>query len=636
MIIPSITRASAYSLIALACSLPMLAKSLVAQTENAPIFTPKIDNIQSIKADGKPAFSVDGDTLNVSFPEGGQYPGLNVPLASNPLNLSGFTGVQAEITNTGSTDVKIVMRVDNPGDWKTSPWSADNVWLEPGQTKLLKVTFGQSNGRPGYALDASQISNIKIFAEKPKAGAAITVGPIVPIKGATAQEQSAVNNTGQDATFSPSIDGNLIDLSKGLSGYKFNNSTAIIENDQIKVTFKSGANYPNIVFPIPQGGWNLSAFGQLAVTITNESDRKLSIYMRADNPGPWKESRWNTEKTLFAPGETKEVKLTFGKQNGAPAFPLNPARISAIQIFLSHPKTDTTLLISDLKGTGSAADAANELSFTKPEDRNTPAVLPDWLGTRPPVEGDWVLTLDENFDGEQLDTSLWTKQFPWNGPMGGQKQRYAPQNVIVSNGVATFKVEKIFGHENNDPELGTRDYTSGLIQSYDKWAQLYGYFEARIKVPYVRGLWPAYWMMPDRGEASGLNIWQRRQTTNGAMEIDIMEILSEWGPGRNSVATHWDGYGADHKQWGTSQIYYGPTPDDFHVFGLLWEPGKLTWYVDGKKVAELIGEHVSNAPSYLKFNVQMGGWATSDIDDANLPAVMEVDYTRAWQLKSRQ
>ena len=154
-------------------------------------------------------------------------------------------------------------------------------------------------------------------------------------------------------------------------------------------------------------------------------------------------------------------------------------------------------------------------------------------------------------------------------------------------------------------------------------------------MPYVRGLWPAFWMMPDRGRASGLEMWTRRDTGNGAMEIDIMEILSEWGPGRNSVATHWDGYGGNHKQWGTSQIYYGSTPDDYHVFGLLWEPGKLTWYVDGKKTAELANDRVSNVPTYLKFNVQMGGWATKNVDDANLPATMQVDYARAWQLKAR-
>ncbi len=41
------------------------------------------------------------------------------------------------------------------------------------------------------------------------------------------------------------------------------------------------------------------------------------------------------------------------------------------------------------------------------------AQLPEWLGKRPPVEGDWVKTFDENFDGPD-DRSvevehLWTQ-----------------------------------------------------------------------------------------------------------------------------------------------------------------------------------------------------------------------------------
>jgi beta-glucanase (GH16 family) len=143
-------------------------------------------------------------------------------------------------------------------------------------------------------------------------------------------------------------------------------------------------------------------------------------------------------------------------------------------------------------------------------------------------------------------------------------------------------------------------------------------------------------MMPDRGAASGLNQWQRRDTGNGAMEIDILEHLTEWGPGRNNVAVHWDGYGENHKAWGTSQIYFGPTPDGWHNFGLLWEPGKLTWFVDGKKVVEYANERVSNVLSYLKLNVQLGGWATKDIEDSKLPDFFKVDHVRAWQLKSRQ
>jgi len=119
------------------------------------------------------------------------------------------------------------------------------------------------------------------------------------------------------------------------------------------------------------------------------------------------------------------------------------------------------------------------------------------------------------------------------------------------------------------------------------------------------------------------------------MEIDILEHLSEWGPGRNNVALHWDGYGDKHQAWGSSHVYFGPTPDGWHNFGLLWEPGKLTWFIDGKKVVEYANERVSNVPSYIKLNTQMGGWATKDVDLSKLPDYFKVDHVRVWQLKER-
>jgi beta-glucanase (GH16 family) len=621
-----------------------------AAASAAVIYTPTAANIANLKTEQDPVVALDTSTgtpaLKVTFPNGGDYPGFDFPLAGGQLNLAAFAGVQVTVANTGQSRLNVALRAGNPGDWQKSPWNTGNVWIAPGETKTLKVVFGQSYGHPGYALDASRVNVLKLYVEKPKADAALLVKNLAPFGTATPSAEgsgsdptpSAPAASGIDATFSPSIGGELLDLAKNkLAGFNHADSSAVIADGKIKVTFEGGSNYPNIRLPVPKGGWNLSAFGAIEVAVTNANDKKVNVLMRADNPGDWKKEPWNTERLLFNPGETKVLKLTFGQQNGAPGFPLNPARISAIQLFLERPKTDTTLILANVKASGTPADAASSLSFTKPDDRNTPAILPKWLGKRPPEElaGEWIKTLDENFDGASLNEKLWTPRFPWNGPQGGQLQRYAPENVTVANGVASFKVEKRAGHENNDSTRPTRDYTSGLIQSYGKWAQLYGYFEARIKVPYVRGLWPAYWMMPDRGAASGLDMWKRRDTAKGAMEIDIMEIISEWGPGRNSVATHWDGYGADHKQWGTSQIYFGPTPDGYHVFGLLWEPGKLTWYVDGKKVAEQINERVSNVPAYLKFNVQMGGWATSEVDVANLPASMQVDYTRAWQLKNR-
>ena len=606
-------------------------------SNSADIFTPTAENIAAIKTEKDPVLSLDSSALKVEFPGGSGYPGFDFPLAGGSINLAAFAGIEADVTNLGQERLNINLRADNSGDWQKNPWNTGIVWLDPGETKSVKVNFGKSYDQPGYPLDASKITAIKFFCAEPKQTSAVLVKNLRPFGtgGATtpaaASPASAPVSAGTDSTFSPSIGGELLDLSKtdALAGFKTNESKADLENGKIKVTFGTGSNYPNIEFPVPKGGWNLDAFGAIEVTVTNPNDRKINVLMRVDNPGDWKTEPWNTENTPVNAGETKIVKVTFGQQNGAPAFPLNPKRISAIQIFLERPKPDTVLILSDLKASGGGA-------LTSPADRNVPVTPPEWLGTRPPIEGEWVQTLDENFDGETLNDKLWTPRFPWDGPQPGQLQRYAPENVIVGDGVASFKVEKRQGHENNDPKLGTREFTSGLIQSYDKWTQLYGYFEARVKLPTARGLWPAFWMMPDRGAASGADQWRRRDTGSGAMEIDILEHLTEWGPGRNNVALHWDGYGADHQSWGTTQIYFGSTPDGWHQFGLLWEPGKFTWYIDGKKVMEYSNERISKIPSYLKLNVQTGGWATKDIDESKLPDFFKVDYVRAWQLKSRK
>ena len=108
------------------------------------------------------------------------------------------------------------------------------------------------------------------------------------------------------------------------------------------------------------------------------------------------------------------------------------------------------------------------------------------------------------------------------------------------------------------PTLPEKDYTTGHIITYDKWTQKYGYFEARVKLPTARGLWPAFWMMPDRGPAAGPEGWKRENTRDGGMEMDILEHLTEWGPGRNNVAVHWDGYDKDHQALGHVEHLFWP------------------------------------------------------------------------------
>lgn len=594
--------------------------------------------VRIVEADG-------AKIVQAEFPAGEGYPALDFPVPAGSWKLAGTAGVQVDIINKSEGNLEIAMRVDEAGDWKKSPWNTQSTWVKAGETKTLKVTYGKSYGNAGYPLDPAKVSNIKIFAVNPRKGGTIQVKNLqsfgtastnTPATTTTANTPAAV---GKPGTNTPAIDGVLLHFDEAkLARYKTNQSTVSgVTQDgapALQVTFATGEqSYPSVQLPIPTGNWNLSSFGGVQAEIYNPGDKSARILMRVDNAGNWKDNPWNTQSLTIPAGQTKTLNLKFGENNGAPGYPLDPSRVVAMQFFMEKPKAETTFVVKSVRAFGSPAAGSSALST--PADKDVPVTPAAWVGKRPPVEGNWVQTLNENFDGPTLNEKIWRTETWWNGLLPGQTQRYSKDNLIFENGILRMKTEKRRGHQNDDPNLPEKEYTTGHIITYDKWTQLYGYFEARVKLPTARGLWPAFWMMPDRGAAAGPEGWKRESTKDGGMEIDILEHLTEWGSGRNNVAVHWDGYDKDHQSWGTSNVYFGPTPDGWHTFGLLWEPGMLTWFIDGIKKSEYENARVGSIPAYLLLNVQMGGWATKDVDDSKLPDYFDIDYVRAWQLKDR-
>lgn len=121
-------------------------------------------------------------------------------------------------------------------------------------------------------------------------------------------------------------------------------------------------------------------------------------------------------------------------------------------------------------------------------------------------------------------------------------------------------------------------------------------------------------------------------TENGGMEMDIMETLGIWGEDQNSNALHWDGYGEDHKSVGSKKYSVPPSSDGYHVYGLLWKPGKVEFYVDGVQKWEWENERVGSVPAYVFLSHQMGGWdGNTEIIDEQLPATVWVDYVRVYR-----
>lgn len=282
-----------------------------------------------------------------------------------------------------------------------------------------------------------------------------------------------------------------------------------------------------------------------------------------------------------------------------------------------------------------------------------------------PPPGDWKLTMADEFNGDKLDPAIWTTGYTFPDVINNEMQAYVPENVTVANGVCTIKVEIKDGV--NTDRTGrhgqARKFTSGAFTSFDKFTQTYGYFEARIKMPKARGagIWPAFWVLPDRGRDFGTLRGKYRTKDYGmGAEIDIFEFMPWWrkldGLFRIHCGTIWSygkvtpedpaphGYGSyalANDGWGPEELAYPNADTEFHTYGLYWSPERLIFYVDSKPIFRVRDpKSVPDVPEYFLFNIAISGngWGASPdkkhptlqqiVND--MPNKMEIDYFRAY------
>ncbi len=378
----------------------------------------------------------------------------------------------------------------------------------------------------------------------------------------------------------------------------------------------------------PNGWYNLNEYMRLEATVRNTGKKPFRPCLRLESGD---HSDAVTRAQPVGAGKEGVVALDFFKEGlqwqaaGEKDVVYTPGLGQSLD---THRATGVVLC--------SAEDGAS-FELVSLAARKVTQTPPPWSGKRPPVPGKWRKTLDENFNGNTLSTNLWD--------YGSQEQCWGPNShfhnrqLRLGGGKLRIVFEKRRERENGKPDGKVNDYATGYCSTYGRWTQTYGYFEARMKLPSAPGVWPAFWTMPDRGprgaDGNEQPWWARIDTKFGGMEFDIVEQLSTWGPYRYNVAFHWDGYAETHRSIGTSNIYILPDKEGFFTAGLLWEPGKAVYYVNGKPVAEWTCERIANVPAYLILYMVDGGWANEPIDDAQLPCEFVVDWVRAWQLESR-
>ena len=323
---------------------------------------------------------------------------------------------------------------------------------------------------------------------------------------------------------------------------------------------------------------------------------------------------------------------------------------------------------------GGDENAADVQSLIDPASYNYPEVT---------AKAGYELVFSDEFNGTALNPYRWHSQLRWDGEWNGERYEYR-----IVNGEDQFYVNVLSPDEEHQREivpvynpfqfngnrlairaalnpLKSRDRTtthgkldtivpqqpflSGAISTHEKFAQKFGYFEARIKIPDHVGTFPAFWLFHER------RAWEGTRRT----EIDIMENL---GHAPHYIYNSFHYFTNVTRTYGGDANFIKPSPsgqirgedfsNDYYVYAVEWTPGNVKWLVNGEVVSELSNGNVNYEELYVMINLAMGGnWTNfptnagglgrpgdqryptaEDIRNFSNPA-LEIDYVRVYKRK---
>ncbi|MFD1316543.1 glycoside hydrolase family 16 protein [Namhaeicola litoreus] len=239
------------------------------------------------------------------------------------------------------------------------------------------------------------------------------------------------------------------------------------------------------------------------------------------------------------------------------------------------------------------------------------------------------LVMQDEFDIDgPIDTSLWSYDIG-NGEgtaagkgWGNNELQYytdRSENITVQNGVLIISAKK--------EDYEGSSYTSARILTKGKFEQAYGRFEARIRLPYGQGLWPAFWLL-------GNNIDEVEWPNCG--EIDIMENRGQ-EPTITNGTVHGPGYSGGMAITKAYDLVNARLDTNFHVYGIEWGPEYINFYVDDVlynqiRPEDVTGDWVFDRPFYIILNLAVGGsFVGSPNSETSFPQTMLVDYVRVYK-----
>jgi beta-glucanase (GH16 family) len=246
------------------------------------------------------------------------------------------------------------------------------------------------------------------------------------------------------------------------------------------------------------------------------------------------------------------------------------------------------------------------------------------------ISARWRLIWSDEFDGpanSAPDAAKWTYDLGQTGWGNQELENYtnSTENAFL-DGQGNLVIQAI--------ALPGGKYTSARLKTQGLTAFTYGRIEARMRIPFGQGIWPAFWMLGSDITSAG---WPR------CGEIDIMENIGR-EPAIVHGTVHGPGYGGGN---GIGAPYSLPAVQSFsagfHIFAVEWSESSVEFEVDGhayKRVtpADLPrgAQWVYNHPFLLLLNLAVGGnWPGYPDGSTQFPQRMLVDYVRVYERARR-
>ncbi len=232
---------------------------------------------------------------------------------------------------------------------------------------------------------------------------------------------------------------------------------------------------------------------------------------------------------------------------------------------------------------------------------------------------DYSLVFCDEFDGEELDTDVWTSlnRSQRGGFVDESQVELKDGNLIIT------------GEYLEDGKFGPGWYAADLVLNE---MYTHGYYEIRCISNPGEGFWSAFWLQAPNAYNAEIS-----KGGVGGCEIDIMETMGYAKPDPNFTTFSIHCAGLDGIDNGINSVQLGnfKVPNiftEYNTFGLEWTEEEYIFYINGVEACRsTYGNGVSQVPEEVRVTMCVNNANALSKLDKDFETQFIVDYVKIYQ-----